>query len=76
MKYRTIQGLGKWEKQSIKFILRSKLKTKICKLSHKYYNLQNKTTFVFIYVAYSRPNGWTDSAGIVCGNSGMAGECY
>ena len=61
---------------NIKFIQRSKLKTKICKFSHKYYNLYNKTTYVFVYVAYSRPNGWADWAEIVSGHSGMAEECY
>jgi len=28
---------------------------------------------VYIYVAYSRPNGWTDWAEICCGHSGVAG---
>ena len=30
----------------------------------------------YIYVAYSRPNGWTDWAEIVCGHSWVAGGCY
>ena len=29
-----------------------------------------------IYVPYSRPNGWTDWAEILCGHSGVAGGCY
>ena len=28
---------------------------------------------IHIYVAYSRPNGWTDLAGIFCGHSWVAG---
>ena len=29
-----------------------------------------------IYVAYSRPNGWTDWAEFFCGQSWVAGGCY
>ena len=36
------------------------------------YNKQNTR----IYVAYSRPNGWTDWAEIFCGHSWVAGGCY
>ena len=31
---------------------------------------------IYIYVAYSRPNGWTDWAEICCGHLWVAGECY
>ena len=31
---------------------------------------------ICIYVAYSRPNGWTDWADKFCGHSWVAGGCY
>ena len=31
---------------------------------------------IYIYVVYSRPNGWTDWADFFCGHSWVAGECY
>ena len=35
------------------------------------YNKQN--TRIYIYVVYSRPNGWIDWADILCGHSWVAG---
>ena len=37
------------------------------------YNLFNKTTHLYLYVVYRRPNGWTEWAEIYCGHSGV---CY
>ena len=36
--------------------------------------LYNKTRHLYIYVAYSRPNGGTEWAKIVCGHSWVAGD--
>ena len=50
----------------------------IFKMFQKYFKIsftfiyKNKT-FVYIYVPYSRPNGWTDWAEIFCGQSWVAG---
>ena len=38
--------------------------------------LNNKTRHSYIYVTYSRPNGWTDWAEFFCGHSWVAGGCY
>ena len=39
------------------------------------YNLYRKTrhSYIYIYVAYSRPNGWADWAEFFCGNSWVGG---
>ena len=41
-------------------------------------HLHNKTkhSYIYIYVAFSRPNGWTDWAEIFCVHSLVAGGCY
>ena len=39
-------------------------------------SIEKNKTFVFIYVAYSRPNGWTDRAEFFCGHSWVAVGCY
>ena len=38
-----------------------------------YIYLYNKTRHSYIYVAYSRANGWSDWAEIFCGHSWVAG---
>ena len=38
-------------------------------------NLYNKTRHSYIYVAYNRPNGWTEWAEIFCGHSRVAEGC-
>ena len=37
---------------------------------------KNKTRHSYIYVAISRPNGWTDWTEFFCGHSCVAGVCY
>ena len=38
-------------------------------------NLYNKPrhSYIYVYVLYSRPNGWTEWAEILCGHSWVAG---
>ena len=44
----------------------------------KHHNFKYKTRHsnLYIYVAYSRPSGWTEWADIFCEHSWVAGGCY
>ena len=66
----------KWEDQTTKLQSLTIIKGTVGVINEN--NLYNKTrhSYIYIFVAYSRPNGWTDWAEIVCGHSWVAGGCY
>jgi len=53
-------------------LLREELQ--VSEQTYTYYtNNKTRHSYICIYVAYSRPNDWTDWAEIFCGHSCMAG---
>ena len=40
------------------------------------YIIKQRHSYIYTYVAYSRPNGWTEWAEIFCGHAWVAGGCY
>ena len=72
--------VGKIITRSIKMASNTRYTVLICcSILQIYTCLMNEVSpppFVYIYVAYSWPNGWIDWAEIFCGHSWVAGGCY